>query len=372
MEKLTDFLSKIKKTIYIWLFILFSIIASFYIGKIAYDLGSLPSITALEDYTPSLATKIYDFKGELITELYAEKRTLTPIHEIPDNLRNAFLAIEDINFYKHWGISPKGILRATINNLIHRKVAQGGSTITQQLAKTIFLTPERTFLRKIKELIITLQLEHYYSKDEILQLYLNQIYLGSGAYGVEFAAKIYFSKHAKDLNLAECAMLAGLPRAPNYYSPFNNLERALNRRAVVLKRMKNMGFITEQQEIEANAEIINIEKSEIPTAKASYFVEYVRTTLEPIYGTDMIYRGGLSIYTTLDINAQMAAEKAIEESLSAFDIEREPYLIALSTPSVMAGTTTVKVQGALIAIDPKTGGIRAMVGGRDFKKSQFN
>lgn len=273
--------------------------------------------------------------------------------------------MEDNDFFKHWGISPKGIARAASKNLVKRRVAQGGSTITQQLAKTIFLSPERNFSRKAKELLLTVELERNYSKEEIFQLYLNQIYFGAGAYGVESAARIYFSKHAKDLNLPECAMLAGLIRAPNYYSPFNNPERTLDRRATVLRRMRQLKYITPEEEKLSNQYPVNSEKVSIPTAVAPYFIEYVRQQLEPKYGNQMIYRGGLSIYTTLDLKAQVAAEKALGEGLVSYDSERlEYYENHKSTP--------VKVQGALIALDPKTGGIRALIGGRDFKESQFN
>ncbi|MFH1368648.1 MAG: PBP1A family penicillin-binding protein [Elusimicrobiota bacterium] len=326
---------------------------------------SLPPIHLLEDYTPSLVTKIYDYKGELITELFTERRTFIPLREIPVDLQNAVLAIEDDKFFKHWGISPRGILRASVNNLIKRRVSQGGSTITQQLAKQIFLTPERTINRKIKELLLTIQLERNFSKEEILQLYLNQIYLGSGAYGVESASKMYFGKHVKDLTLAECAMLAGLPRAPNYYSPFNNVDRTIQRRATVLRRMVQLKHITPEEEIKANTEPINSQKVAIPTAIAPYFIEYIRIQLEPKYGSDAIYRGGLSIYTTLDKKAQESAEKALEQTLEAFDTERKSYF-------EQKKTTFTKVQGSLVAIDPKTGGIRALVGGRDFRESQFN
>jgi len=328
-------------------------------------LTSLPSISALEDYTPSLVTKIYDCNGNLVTELFTERRTLTPLKDIPVDLQNAVISIEDNNFFNHWGISTKGIARAAFNNVVKHKVAQGGSTITQQLAKTIFLSPDRNLSRKIKELLLTIELERDYSKEEIFLLYLNQIYFGSGAYGIESAAKTYFSKHAKDLNLPECAMLAGLPRAPNYYSPFNNPERALTRRAIVLRRMRELKYITEEEEKQANQYPINSEKVSIPTAIAPYFIEYVRLQLEPKYGNQMIYRGGLSIYTTIDLQAQAAAEKALGEGLVSFDSERASYF-------ENHRSTPVKVEGALVAIDPKSGGIKALVGGRDFRESQFN
>jgi penicillin-binding protein 1A len=349
-------------TIVVILAFSFTVSSAAYLGKM---LKGIPSISTLEDYTPSLVTKIYDYKGNLVTELFTERRTLIPLKEIPVDLQNAVLAIEDNSFFNHWGVSTKGIGRAAFNNVIKHRVAQGGSTITQQLAKAIFLTPERTFDRKLKELMLTLQLERDYSKEEILQLYLNQIYFGAGAYGVEAAAKVYFSKHVRDLNLAECAMLGGLPRAPSYYSPFNNPKRAKDRRATVLKRMRELKYITPEEEKAASSYPLNSEKSFIPTTVGPYFIEYIRQQLEPKYGNQMIYRGGLSIYTTLDLQAQKAAEKALGEALTAFDSERvSSFVINKSTP--------VPVQGALVALDPKTGAIRAMVGGRDFRQSQFN
>jgi penicillin-binding protein 1A len=334
-----------------------------YLRSLAAD---LPSVQALENYTPSLVTKLYDCKGSLITELYAERRSLIPLKEIPLNLQNAVLSAEDFGFFKHWGVSTKGVLRAALSNLIKGHVSQGGSTITQQLAKTIFLTPERTFSRKIKEMLLTIQLERNYSKEEILELYLNQIYFGNGAYGVESAAKIYFGKHVDQLNLPECAMLAGLPRAPTYYSPYKNPQRILGRRSTILHRMRDLKFISDEAEKQANLYPINTDKGVmVSTPIAGYFIEYVRLQLEPKYGSQMIYRGGLSIYTTLDIEAQKGAETAIGEALTKFDSDRKSYFETKKT-------TFTKVQGALIAFDPKTGGIRAMVGGRDFRESQFN
>ncbi len=356
---------KIKKN----LFTVFSLTTVFFLFVFAQYAGSfaasMPSISSLEEYTPSLVTRILDCKGELITELFTERRTLTPLKEIPIDLQNAVLSIEDNNFFTHWGVSPRGIARAAMNNLVKGHIAQGGSTITQQLAKTIFLTPDRTLKRKIKELLLTIQLERNYTKEEILQLYLNQIYFGSGAYGVEAAARVYFAKHVRDLNLAECAMLGGLPRAPSYYSPFHHPDQAHLRRATVLRRMRELKYITAEEEKTANDVPLITEKLGIPTAIAPYFIEQIRTQLEPKYGNDMIYRGGLSIYTTLDIQAQKAAEKALSEALTEFDAGRTAYFEAKKLKPV-------PVQGALMAIDPKTGGIRAMVGGRDFRQSQFN
>jgi len=325
----------------------------------------LPSASKLETYTPNLSTKIYDKDNNLIAELSTERRTFVPLADIPVNLQHAFIAIEDNYFYEHWGISTKGILRAITRAFLSRRIAEGGSTITQQLAKTIFLTPEKTLLRKIRELIITVQIERNYSKEEIMQFYINQIYFGNGAYGVQSAAMIYFNKDAKNLTLAESAMLAAIPKSPNYYNPFKNKEAALNRRNTVIARMYDLGFITQQQKDEAVATPLPDKPAAEAFVSGSYFVEFLRIMLEPKYGTNVLFKGGLSIYTTLDMKAQAAAEKALITALDDFDKTRVDYFKQI-------GRTPVKVQGALIAIDVKTGAIRAMVGGRDFKETQFN
>ena len=328
-------------------------------------IDELPSISNLENYTPSIVTKIFDRNGKLITELFMERRVLVPLKDIPADLQNAFLATEDNDFYNHWGISTKGILRAFVKNLAKGKVSQGGSTITQQLSKAIFLTSERTMKRKLKEVLLTIQLERQHTKEEILQLYINQIYFGAGGYGAESASRVYFGKSVKDLNLAEAAMIAALPKAPNYYSPLKNAERATKRRALVLSRMRELGYITEEQEQEANATPVPTEKHTQEQASAHYFVEYLRILLEPKYGTNVLHKGGLTIYTTLDIKMQEVAEKALTEALDKFDKE-------YNEAAKKQGKKTKKVQGAIMAIDPKTGAIRVMVGGRDFKENKFN
>lgn len=325
----------------------------------------LPSIAQLENYTPNLTTKIYDKDNNLIAELFTERRVLVPINEIPINLQNAFIAIEDNSFFEHWGVSTKGIMRALSRIILKRKVSEGGSTITQQLAKTIFLTPERTIKRKIREVFLTIQLEKDYSKDEILQFYINQIYFGSGAYGAQAAARVYFDKDVGDLNLAECATLAAIPKSPNYYNPFRNAKASETRRNLVLSRMRSLGFITPEEEEEALQVPLPIKEERVKKDSGHYFVEFLRIMLEPKYGTNVLFKAGLSIYTTLDMQAQTAAEKALEEALAKFDEKREAAF-------KKEDKEPVKVQGALIAMDIKTGAIRAMVGGRDFKETQFN
>ncbi len=348
-------------------------------------LKDLPDVASLEHYVPPLVTNVTDTNGQPVGEFYTERRTTVPLTEIPVDLRKAVMAIEDTDFYSHWGINPKAILRAAANNLIAGRVVQGGSTLTQQLAKTIFLTREKTLDRKFKELLLTLQIERRYSKDEILQLYLNQIYFGAGAYGVEAASRWYFGKRATGLNLAECALMAGLIRSPNRYSPVTDADRAKDRRATVLRRMRDLNFITEAEEKEANDEPISSIALGRKEKEAHYFIEEVRQELEPRYGEERLEQGGLQIRTTLDIKLQSAAESIMEQHLADFDVtygsaalkEYNDNLLKNTTDqtalaSLVLSTTPPQIQGALIAMDVHTGAIRAMVGGRDYKASQFN
>lgn len=342
-------------------------------------LMDLPDIDSLEHYTPPLITKIYDLHGDLITELFTERRTVIPLKDIPVNLQNAFLATEDERFFSHWGINLRGIARAFLANLRHGRVVEGGSTITQQLSKVLFFTQQKTLTRKLREFLLAIQLERHYSKEEIFQLYLNQIYFGQGAYGVEAAARTFFGKHVKELTLPECALLAGLPRSPKAYSPFLNPLNAKRRRAWVLSRMRRSGFITVKEETVSNQAPINSQRVPIVPPVGAYFVEYLRLILEPLYGENALYKGGFSIYTTLDLKMQRAGEEVMNKSLAEFDAAKAKELAKQSAeakkrkqPLTVASTSTVKVQGALVAIDARTGGVRALVGGRDFRESQFN
>lgn len=317
----------------------------------------LPSTANLEEYKPSLITRFYDIHQETIAEFFTERRTVVPLQKIPVDLQNAVIATEDERFFKHWGIDLHGVLRATVNNIFRGRVVEGGSTVTQQLARALFLTQDRTFQRKIKEALLSLEIEKKYTKEEILQMYLNQVYFGHGAYGVEQSARIYFGKHVQDLNLAECALLAGLLRAPKRYSPFEHPEAAQQRAQVVLRLMEQQNYITgEEKESAAHYKYYTQRPRHILNA-APYFIEHLKQYLEEKYGNIVLYKGGLQIYTTLDLNMQKTAERALESHLSDFDIKHP--------------TATV-VQGALIALDPKNGHIKALVGGRNFEKSQFN
>ncbi|MDR0823276.1 MAG: PBP1A family penicillin-binding protein [Endomicrobium sp.] len=362
-------ISKKRRTIpFIFLAVIIPLVilcAGFILENLLID---LPSMSQLENYTPSLSARIYDKDNNLVNEFFTERRSFAPIDKIPQDLQNAFVSIEDNDFYEHWGVSIRGIMRAVSRIITKARIAEGGSTITQQLARTMFLTFEKKISRKIKEILLTIQLETIYSKDEIMQFYVNQIYFGSGAYGVQAAALTYFGKNVETLNLAECATLAAIPKSPNYYNPFRNAQASLLRRNLVLSRMRELGYITKEQEMEAREAKLP-DKSEIDQdalkSKGHYFIEYLRIMLASRYGSQALYTDGLSIYTTLDMQAQIAAENAVETALSKFDEQRLKYF----TDRKME---PVKVQGALLAIDPRTGAIRAMVGGRDFKETQFN
>ena len=291
-------------------------------------LTDLPDIDTLQHYTPPLVTRIYDRNNEIISELFTERRTVLPLSDIPVNLQNAFMATEDQNFFRHWGINLKGIARALIADLRHGRVVEGGSTITQQLSKVLFFSQKKTLSRKLRELLLALQLEHNYSKEEIFQMYMNQIYFGHGAYGVEAAARTLFGKHAKELNLAECALIAGLPRSPKTYSPFTNPKNAQRRRAWVLSRMRRSGYITNREETEADLVPIHSAREQILPPVGAYFVEYLRQILEPKYGENSLYQSGYSIYTTLDLKMQRAAEEVMEKNLAQFDKDRQIILQA--------------------------------------------
>lgn len=302
----------------------------------------------------SQSTKIYDRTGQvLLYEIHGEeKRTVVDFKTIPVYLKTAILTAEDANFYHQPAFDWKAIIRALIKNLKAGRITQGGSTITQQLAKNLFLTPEKTINRKIKEIILALELESKYSKDQIFELYLNQIAFGSNAYGVEAASQIYFNKTVKDLNLAEAAILASLIKAPSYYSPWGNHKSELfERQSYILNRMKELGFINETELITAQAQTKKIKFALQPTGgiiKAPHFVFMVKDYLVTKYGEEMIEKGGLKVFTTLDWKMQQIAERAVAEG-----VERNQQLYNGRN-------------GALVAQDPKTGQILALVGSKNY------
>ncbi|MCR5175737.1 MAG: PBP1A family penicillin-binding protein [Anaerovibrio sp.] len=303
----------------------------------------------LPDIQPAFTSHIYDIKGNEIAVVHAEEdREPVTDDKIPANLKKAFLATEDVRFYEHIGIDYRGVMRAIWENITHHTVAEGGSTITQQLARNAYLTQDRTFKRKIQEMFLALKIEHRHTKDEILVMYLNQIYFGRGVYGVQAAAKYYFNKNVEDLNLNECAMLAGIPKSPNEYSPLNNLEESQKRKGVVLHQMAKYGYITlSTAQKTANEEIHLVQPVAKKVGGEHYFIDYVKQIIIEKYGDEGLYKGGLKIYTTIDMDMQQAAERAMQE-----------------LPEMNEVNGVKQPQGALVAIDPQTGYIKAMVGGR--------
>ncbi len=294
-------------------------VAALAAGYISYYRGKMPDVSQLKNYNPSLMTTIYDRKGNVAAEFYTERRILLKYEDIPDPMKQATIAIEDDKFFQHGGIDIMGIFRAAIVNLKAGEVVQGGSTITQQVAKVMFLSRERTFARKLKEFIIAFELERHLTKEEILDVYLNQIYYGHGCYGVEAAARLYFDKPAKKLTLGEMALLAGLPKAPNNYSPFNNEKGALYRRGLVLRRMLDSHYITQEQADKANAEPLKLADFRHTPNEVPYFAEHIRRYLYAKYGADKLYHEGLKVYTTLDTGWQLQAQKSLAAGIEEND-----------------------------------------------------
>jgi len=334
-------------------------------GLLLAYMQDLPMLPGPDNLSGSLATKIYDINGQLITQLSTENRTIIHLDQTPPNLVNALIALEDRRFWTHWGVDPEGILRAAVVDLKTGHLTEGASTLTQQLAKNLFLTRERSFSRKIKEMLFAFQIERHFTKQEILEMYLNQVYFGNGAYGVEAAARTYFGKHASELTLSECAMLAGIPRSPNENNPINDPKQALFRRDTALHAMLEEGMIKQPEYAAAMAEPITLFRAD--PAVAAYFVDYVRQQLETTYGANAVYKGGLSVYTTLDLRLQDFAQRAAERGARAAELKAAPFL----TNEFGLGQKPL-LQTAFLAMDPRNGHILAMVGGRDFQGSQFN
>jgi penicillin-binding protein 1A len=430
----------------------------------------LPDFTPLKERRANAYSVVYSEEDEVIGKFLMDNRIPVSYEQIPKPMVKAFIAAEDAEFFQHKGVDYKGILRAMFKNLLARRIVQGGSTITQQVTKTFFLTPRRSLLRKLKEVAYAFGLERDLTKDEILLLYLNNIYLGNGAYGVEAASESYFNKRVEQLNLAEMAMMAGLAKAPSRYSPVNNFRRAKDRQAYVLTRMTELDMISQEQKEKAFRTPLKIQSRESAYfSKAPYFTEFIRQQVERKYGKEKLYQQGLRIYTTLDLSLQRAAQRSVETGLKDLD-KREGFRGPLRTLppkevkellnkkkessrpvppndvfegvilskddskklymiwaedrkgilpfSEMSWALAIKptpsyrpqqvkspgdllkpgdvvfvrtkespkkdqpplfileqepvVQGALLCLDPKTGYVRAMVGGRDFSESQFN
>jgi len=334
-------------------------------GILVLSLEDLPDIEDLMHVTPTAGARLYDSGDppEMFSQLAIEQRTFVPLAKMPRGLLDAIVSIEDERFYRHWGLDLWGIFRAAAANLTTGKRGQGGSTLTQQLARTLFLTREKTIQRKIKEAILAVKIERRYRKDEVIEMYLNQHYFGHGAWGVEQAARAYFGKHVEELTLPECALLAGLPKSPNAYSPRQDPEKATARRNLVLSAMVRNGYIAKSEAEEASASPIQLRTTE-PT-NAPYFAAHVRKYLEEAYGDQAVARGGLSAYTTLNLRYQTIAQAALDQGLAAAET-----LVAANRRG--GASASLRLQGALVAMDARTGAILALVGGRSFRENEFN
>ena len=325
----------------------------------------LPPVKALEEYTPSVGSRVYAADDEFLIEFQAERRIFVPLQQIPPALRNAIIAVEDARFYSHFGVDVRGIVRAAYANFRHGRVVEGGSTITQQLAKVLFLTPDRRFSRKVKEALLAFELEKRYSKDRLLELYLNHVYMGHGAYGVEAAARMYFGKSVGDLTLPEAAMLAALPRSPGNYSPFERPELAQRRRAISIGRLLEQGYISEADAKAANRAALGLVAPERRRGSGRYFLEYLQQSLEAKYGSDVLYKSGLGIYTTLDPALQRVAEQTLRDGIQGLATRQ-------ASGQAKGGAVPATPEGAVVVIETATGYVKALIGGADFARTEFN
>ena len=341
------------KMVLISLFALLAAVA----GLLLPILGQLPDVDSIDTYIPSETTLIFSSDGKVLARLHREEnRQVVPLSHISQHLQKAVIATEDPNFYRHHGLDFHGILRATVKNIIYGRIVEGGSSITQQLARNLFLTRRKTIARKFAELVLALQIERFYTKEEILELYLNQVYFGHNAYGVESAANLYYGKGAADLDLAESAILAGLIRGPELYSPYRNYKGAKARQLYVLNKLLEMNWVDERDAKLAAIEELEFSPSNLRrySEVAPYFISHILQELLSTYGEETVYHGGLRVYTTLDTAYQAEAEEVITKFVT---LEGEQFKFT---------------QAALVSIDPRTGYIKAMVGGVDYYESKFN
>lgn len=346
----------IKITVFL---ILFPTLVGVVFGYSLVNYLEIPDVKELENFRPKSSTRLYADDGTLFAELFVEKRIPIPITAMPRYLRLAFIAIEDVRFYNHFGVDIRGIGRAIYRNVARKHMSEGASTITQQLARNLYLTHKKTMKRKVEEALLAIQIERAYSKDEILNMYLNLIYLGEGAYGVEAAAYAYFHKKTSELNLEESALLAALTKSPSRLSPYKNLKGALERRNLVLQKMYEADFIKKAEYEAATKKMIALAPFKAYEKKTGYFIEYTKQMLEEhVKDPQDIYTGGMNIKTTINLKMTDYAYQAIEKGLQLYK-KRHPDVKEL--PEV-----------ALVAIDIPTGELKVLVGGTDFSKSPYN
>jgi len=345
--------------------------------------SELPSFEQLHNIEPSLNTKIFDRSGILLREFYSENRALTPLSEMPKHLTDMCVASEDQKLYQHWGVDLRRTFIVAAGNMLSWSIRAGASTLTQQLARMLFLTRQQTYERKIKEALTAVKLERTYSKDEILEMYLNQHYFSRGAYGVAAAARLFFDKRVSELNYNDCAVIIGLLKGPNVNSPLNNPDKALQARNRVLYSYYNWGGITREQYDSLRNAPLEISPPEEKIGIAPYFTEEIRKYLLKTFGEDVLYSGGLKVYTSLDASLQQDAELALYKKIDSLRarIERtytisNPHYTYFLPDTVDAYGDSIrayqKVQGAFAAIDNANGDVLAMVGGRSFENSKWN
>lgn len=345
------------------------------LGTYLFIVSDLPPAESISFFAPPVATKVFDDQGNLVSEFFIERRELADLDHVPPYLKNGFICIEDKRFYKHWGVDILRLFKSLLLNLTHMRVVQGGSTITMQLARNMFLTLEQTIVRKLKEIALAIRIERTYTKDEILEMYLNQINFGQGRYGVATAAKYYFNKEISEVNISESALLIALPKSPEYYSPYKHPERAKKRRNFILKKMYENKVITQGEYQKAVQESLNVVEHKKKKRIGPYFLEEVRRYLELKYGPEFLYRSGANIYTTMNSDLQKTAEDILNKHLNA--LEKDYHLPAPKakfdslgiSDSIMA---IPYLEAALVLMDYHTGEVKVLIGGRDFSQSQFN
>lgn len=355
--------------------IIVSMLLGLSLGSYISIVSGLPPTESISLFIPPVATKVYDDNNALLSEFFIERRELTSLENVPEYLKDGFICIEDKLFYKHWGVDILALIRSFITNILHMRIVQGGSTITMQLARNMFLSMEQTMVRKLKEIALAIKIERVYTKDEILEKYLNQINFGQGRYGVATAAKYYFNKDLSELTLSECAVLIALPRSPEKYSPYKHPEIAKQRRNFILQKMFENDLMDSIKYEEAISESLIIVEQKGENRIGEYYLEEIRKYLELKYGPEFLYRSGANIYTALNTSIQKAAEEILEKHL--VNIEKEyKFKNTKSKYDSLGLSDTVKLspylQDALVVMDYHTGEVKALIGGRDFSMSKFN
>lgn len=355
-----------------WVVFLFVIFLGIGFGLFHYYSYELPPLSLLQRYEMKVGSEVYDIHNNLIHRFSFENRQLTNINELPPYLIDGLIAVEDKNFYDHWGMDLVGFFRALLVNLKRGSLSQGASTITQQLARNMFLSLDKQIPRKIKELLLAIRIERHYSKQEILEMYLNKSPFGPGLYGIEIASLKYFNKRPSELNIPEAALLIGMPQLPSAYYPYRYPERALNRRNLVLKRMQEENVISALEYNLAVQDSIILTPPTGNEGSADYFTEYIRPILESKYGTTRLFTGGLKIYTTLDYELQEYSDSLLNLNLRKFENKNDYEFKYEDFPVDTTNIVTPYVQGGVFAIEPETGYVPVMIGGRNFQHSKFN